>query len=117
MRDSGLEGGAAPTRVTTLGELLAALETLAPNTTIYTIRDRPLDLDSPAVAMPPSDTDPPIHLADADGMHYLLEGWLAREAIEVWSAWRGGRKPGPQDRLAAVVYYADNDAHLPADFG
>jgi len=45
---------------------------------------------------------------------YLLEVSLAREAIDVWQAWRPGRAPTLEDRLEAVVYYAENDAWLPA---
>jgi hypothetical protein len=37
----------------------------------------------------------------------------AREAIEVWSEWRGGRTPTPRDKFAAVMYYSSHDAFLP----
>jgi hypothetical protein len=42
------------------------------------------------------------------GLRYLLEVALAREAIEVWRAWRPGR-PSLEDKLAAVTYYAEHD--------
>jgi len=47
------------------------------------------------------------------GLHYLLEVEIAREAIEVWQAWRPHQAPGLEDKLAAVVYYAEHDAWLP----
>src|SRR5689334_6825135 len=31
----------------------------------------------------------------------VLTVQLAREAVAVWSAWRGGRAPGPQEKFAA----------------
>jgi hypothetical protein len=43
---------------------------------------------------------------------------LAKEAIEVWSAWRGGKKPSRQEKFAAVMFYSQHDAFIPvADEG
>jgi hypothetical protein len=50
---------------------------------------------------------------DASGLPYLLEVDIAREAIEVWQAWRPGQTPSLEDKVAAIVYYAENDAWLP----
>ena len=50
---------------------------------------------------------------DASGLPYLLEVAVAREAIEVWRAWRQGREPSLEEKLAAVIYYAEHDAWLP----
>jgi hypothetical protein len=47
------------------------------------------------------------------GWTYVLELWVAREVLEVWSAWRGGRVPSLAEACAAVVYYVENDAYLP----
>jgi hypothetical protein len=46
---------------------------------------------------------------------YLLEVGVAREAIDVWHAWRPGRSPSLDDQLQAVIYYAENDAWLPVE--
>jgi hypothetical protein len=46
---------------------------------------------------------------------YLLEVEIAAEVLEVWSAWRGGAKPTPEEAVAAVIHYAAHDAYLPAD--
>jgi len=54
----------------------------------------------------------PEHASPA-GLNYLLEVDLAREAIEVWQAWRPGQAPRVEDKLAAVIYYAEHDAWLP----
>jgi hypothetical protein len=43
----------------------------------------------------------------------VLLVWLAKEAIQVWSFWRGGRLPNAEDKFEAVVYYSRNDAYLP----
>jgi hypothetical protein len=51
---------------------------------------------------------------DADtNLPYLLEVDLAREAIEVWQAFRPGETPTLESKLEAVTYYAENDAWLP----
>jgi hypothetical protein len=48
-------------------------------------------------------------------LRYLLEVALAREGIDVWRAWRPGHTPSLEDKLAAVTYYAEHDAWLPAE--
>jgi hypothetical protein len=45
-------------------------------------------------------------------LRYLLEVTLAREAVEVWETWRPGQTPSLEDK---VIYYAQNDAWLPAE--
>lgn len=48
------------------------------------------------------------------GYEYLLEVDLVLEVLEVWSAWRGGLHPTPEEAADAVIYYAECDAYLPA---
>lgn len=40
---------------------------------------------------------------------------LAKEAIEVWSSWRGGRVPTAVEKFDAVMFYARHDAYLPVE--
>lgn len=47
------------------------------------------------------------------GYDYLLEVDLVRGVLEVWSAWRGGLSPTPEEAAEAVIYYAEQDAYLP----
>jgi hypothetical protein len=47
------------------------------------------------------------------GFKYLLEVYLAKEAIEVWREWRDNRVQSIEDRCAAVIHYATTDAYLP----
>lgn len=51
----------------------------------------------------------------AAGLNYFLEVALAREAVDVWGRWRPGRTPTLEDKVAAVTYYAQNDAWLPVE--
>jgi hypothetical protein len=94
----------------TLGDILDSLESLDEDLTIYAPMDRPLTAESPAViAMEPDDgSDPP----EAVGLSYLIEVYLAKEALDSWSEWRGGREPTTVQRVEAIAYYADNDAYL-----
>jgi hypothetical protein len=39
----------------------------------------------------------------------------AREAIEVWSAWRGGLSPSPEDRFRTVMFFAQHGAFFPLE--
>jgi len=64
------------------------------------------------VATEPGDGSVP---PTAAGLTYLLEVDAAREAIEVWRAWRPGRAPTLDDKVAAVAHYAENDAWLPVE--
>jgi hypothetical protein len=47
----------------------------------------------------------------AAGLRYLLEVALAKDAVVVWSDWRGGAEPTTDDKLMAVAYYATHDAY------
>lgn len=48
------------------------------------------------------------------GYEYLLETELALDVLATWSAWRGGRVPTAHEAADAVIYYAEQDAYLPA---
>lgn len=50
---------------------------------------------------------------DQPGFHLLLEVPVAREVLQVWSAWRDDRPPDPDEAAAAVIYYAEHDAYQP----
>lgn len=44
---------------------------------------------------------------------YVLGVETAKEVLGVWSLWRDGRVPTPTEAVAAIVYYALNDAYEP----
>jgi len=86
----------------TLRDVVARLDEFEAGETIFAESPTPT-----ARAEVAREDTPPAHL------HYLLEVDIAREAIEVWQAWRPGQTPTLEDKLAAVIYYAENDAWLP----
>jgi hypothetical protein len=47
------------------------------------------------------------------GLRCLLAVYIAREVLEVWSAWRDGRSPSHDEAAAAVIHYAEHDAYMP----
>jgi hypothetical protein len=94
----------------TLRDVIAGLDGFADDDTIYAESTSPTA--RARVAAEPDDASVP---AEAAGLNYLLEVAVAREAIEVWRAWRPGRTPTLDDKLAAVTYYATNDAWLPIE--
>jgi hypothetical protein len=68
-----------------------------------------------AVILPNMDGDThPIEVAGVQ-LQYMLEVRIAKEVIKVWSQWRGGRKPTPEEACEAVIFYAQNDAYLPEE--
>jgi hypothetical protein len=91
----------------TLRDVIARLDEFSDDDTIYFEEAAP---DARAVvAAEPDDGSAP------DGLSYLIEVDLAREAIDVWCEWRPGRTPSSADRVAAVTYYAEHDAWVPVE--
>ncbi len=39
----------------------------------------------------------------------------ARDAIAVWSAWRNGLTPSPEDRFRTVIFFAQHGAYFPLE--
>lgn len=79
------------------------------------------DLDTSAclyVARPRTPTSPAAVVGrgeSPEGLEYFLEVNLARDAVEVWTAWRNGRRQTVGEMCEAIIYYADNDAYAPVD--
>lgn len=103
----------------TLTEIIAHLETLDSDATIFAERvDGVFVAESKAVAFVLSDSELSLPLdavagAHCPGLDYYLEVETAHKVLDVWSAWRGGRSPSPTEAVRAVTYYASNDAYLP----
>lgn len=53
--------------------------------------------------------------AERPALPYLLEVDLAREAVLVWTQWRGGATPSVEQACQAVLHYAEHDAYLPVE--
>jgi hypothetical protein len=92
----------------TLRDLVAVLDELDEDGVIYT------DGPSPAAQAIVVREDDAAQ-AKAAGLRYFLEVALARDAVDVWIAWRNGAEPSSDDKLMAISYYATNDAYLPLD--
>ena len=92
----------------TLREVVEKLDELDDEGTIYT------DGSSPA-ARAAVVTDASGKAARAEGLRYFVEVALAKDAVVVWSEWRGSAQPTLDEKLMAVSYYATHDAYLPLD--
>jgi hypothetical protein len=95
--------------VATLRDLIRTLDDLDDDAVIYT------DGTSPAARAVTVADEVAARAAKEDGLRYFLEVSLARDAVEVWSAWREGEKPTEDEKLMAVSYYATHDAYLPLE--
>jgi hypothetical protein len=93
----------------TLSDVIRDLDRLDDDDTIYA--EAPAGSARAVVAREPDDGTLP---QEAIGLHYFLEVDVAKDAIRVWSEWRGVT-PSADEKLAAVIYYAVNDAFLPTD--
>jgi hypothetical protein len=94
--------------VTSLAQIVAHLDEAGPDALMFV--EPPWHADSRAAVV--------AHDAETtrvDGLRYFLEVDLAREVLQVWSAWRDGRKPSLDDAVVAIIYYAQRDAFLPVD--
>jgi hypothetical protein len=89
-----------------LGDVLAELDDAADESTIFIEVGEIVEGSTKAMVL--AEGQPAPH-----GFRYFLEVLVAREVLEVWSEWRGGRKPSREDRVGAVAYYAARDAFMP----
>jgi hypothetical protein len=81
---------------------------------IYAQRGSQAERRSPAVICPRSEggglkcpLDP--------SLSEVLSVALTREAIQVWSAWRGGLTPSPEDRFKTVMFFSQHGAFFPLE--
>ena len=95
--------------MTTLRDLVGSLDRLGDDQTLYA--RPPWSGDSEATAA--AEGNDPAEQALAEGQSYLLEVSLAREALEAWRNWRGGRDPSADEAVEAVIYCATNDSYQP----
>lgn len=95
---------------TTLRDVIARLDEFDDDETIFA--EAATATARAAIGVEGADGSAP---GGAAGLRYLLEVAVAREAVEVWRAWRPGQEPSLEDKLAAVVHYAEHDAWLPAE--
>jgi hypothetical protein len=92
----------------TLRDALASIDDFDDEATIYAAK--PWDPTSTTVIA--AEGEETANTAIGEGLAYFLEVSIAKEAIEVWSEWRGGRVPSADERCEAVIHYAVNDAYL-----
>jgi len=69
---------------------------------------------SPALVCPRSEGGSLTCPLDAS-LSEVLSVEKARDAIEVWSAWRGGLAPSPKDRFDTVVFFSRHGAYFPLE--
>lgn len=96
-------GDASVLVVPELKQLLNQPDVLPTDAVLYAIR--PWTTRTDAVVLVGADAPA--------GYEYLLEVDLVLDVLEVWSAWRGGLPPTPEEAAEAVIYYAQRDAYLP----
>jgi hypothetical protein len=87
-----------------LGDVLERLDSFNACATIYVADPRP---HAGTAVLISDDGSAP------EGFSYLLEVSIAREVLEVWSAWRGQRAPPREEAVSAVVCYLEHDTYLP----
>ena len=90
-----------------LGDVLEEIDHIDRTATIY-VKNGVVDNSTECLVLAEGEAPP-------QSFRYLLEVDLAKEAIEVWSEWRGGKRPSRGERSAAVAHYASHDAYLPAE--
>jgi hypothetical protein len=91
-----------------LSEIVANLDKTDEDWTIFADRSAPVGPATRA-QVAAADGEAP------DGLQYLLEVYLAKEALEVWSRWRDGREPSLTEACKAVIWYAEHDAYMPLE--
>ncbi len=98
-----------------LRDVLARLSEFDADSTIYAAGGVVAELD--AVAIVALEPDSGGLLPEARELQYFLEVDQAVEALAVWREWRDDAQPTNEEVCEAVLYYARNDAYLPAGSG
>lgn len=94
-------------------DIIDNLESFDVNLTIYAKKTPNWEQTSYAVVT--QDPESGILPEEAKGLYYLMEIYLAKEILNVWSEWRNGRKPNIQEKLEAIIYYSTHDAYMPVE--
>jgi hypothetical protein len=68
--------------------------------------------DSPAIVLAPTDDDV-VQVVEGVEYRYLLEVFLAKEVVEAYQEHHGTLRPTADEKLKAIIYYAEHDAYLP----
>lgn len=103
----------------TLFELIQRLEELEDSDpshplVIYAQQGADAGRESPALVCPRREEGSPTCPIDAS-LSEVSTVAQAREVIDVWSAWRGGRAPSAGDRFKAVMFYSRHGAYFPLE--
>lgn len=69
---------------------------------------------SPALVCPRGEDESPSCPLDSS-LSEVLSVEEAREAIRVWSEWRGGVTPTSEERFRTVMFYSQNGAFVPLE--
>jgi hypothetical protein len=69
---------------------------------------------SPALVCPRSEGGSLTCPLDAS-LSEILSVEQARDAIAVWSAWRDGLTPSPEDRFRTVIFFSQHGAYFPLE--
>jgi hypothetical protein len=91
-----------------LGDVLGDLDKVDDDEATIFVNDGPVEELTESLVLVEGEEPPP-------GFKYLLEVYLAKDVIEVWSEWRGGKRPTRAERSTAVAHYASHDAYLPVE--
>jgi hypothetical protein len=70
--------------------------------------------DSPALVCPRTEGAGRTCSRDAS-LSEVLSVEQARDAIAVWSAWRGGLTPSPAERFNTVMFFSRHGAYIPLE--
>jgi len=80
---------------------------------IYAQRGADAARNSPALVCPRQGDSPACPLDSS--LSEVLSVAQARDAIDVWSSWRGGLTPSPEDRFSTVMFYSRHGAYFPLE--
>ena len=103
----------------TLFELIQCLDELTDRDrfrllVIYAQNGADAGRQSPALVCPRSEGSSLVCPLDAS-LSEVVSVEEARDAIAVWSAWRGGLTPSPLDRFNTVMFYSRHRAFVPLE--
>lgn len=106
--------GAKGKAVLTLFEVVSQLDSLPDEKIIYATRiNGQWVAESPAFVEQEPDDGYIKQVFHGVETEYLLEADLAKEVVEVYQDHYGKSKPSVEEKLKAIIYYAERDCYLP----
>jgi len=97
----------------TLSEIISRLDELPEDATIFAVQSEGHWYPHSLAFLTEEEQDEQYQVFAGVKMRYMLEIFLAREVIEAYQEHYHTLTPTDEEKLKAIIYYAEHDCYLP----